>query len=184
MKLRKLEDKDAPYMKEWMKDKKVNCFFRFDPDSVTSDSVRAFIKNSQNTNNSYHFAIADEEDTYLGTVSLKNIDMDAKSGEYAIALRACAQGKGAGRFATYEILKFAFEKLGLNRVYLNVLSDNEKAIKFYQKIGFICEGEFYQHVYIKGELKSLKWFRMMKDEYENLIKCPGEYIYDETSRQD
>ncbi len=166
MTLRKLEEKDAPYMEEWMKDEKINRYFRFDPDKVTFISVLEFIKNNQNNRNSYNFAITDDEDTYLGTVSLKNLDINAKNGEYAIALRSSAQRTGAGRFATIEILKFAFEELGLERIYLNVLSENEHAIKFYQKIGFIYEGESYHHINLRGELKSLKWFRMMKEEYK------------------
>ena len=151
-----------------MKDEKVNCFFRFEADKITRQSVIDFITDNQNTGKSYHFAIADDNDMYLGTVSLKNIDLLSKNGEYAISLRSCAQGIGAGRFATFEILKFAFEHLKLERVYLNVLAENKHAIHFYKKFGFIYEGEFYHHISIKGELKSLKWFRMMKFEYEKL----------------
>lgn len=169
MKLRNLNENDAPFMEEWMKDEKVNCFFRFDPDKVTSQSVLEFICKNQNNGDSYHFAVADDKDMYLGTVSLKNIDPIAKNGEYAISLRSCAQGIGVGRFATLEILKFAFEKLGLERVYLNVLAENEHAIQFYQKTGFVYEGEFYHHISVRGELKSLKWFRIMKCEYEELL---------------
>lgn len=165
MVLRKLLNKDAPFMFEWMKDEKINCFFRFDPEQVTMGSVLDFIKNSENMVNSYHFAVADDEDNYLGTVSLKNVDTISKNGEYAIAIRTCAQSIGVGKFATVQILSFAFKELNLERVYLNVLSDNEHAVLFYTKFGFTYEGEFYHHVNLKGELKSLKWFRMMKDEY-------------------
>lgn len=170
MKLRKLKEKDAPLMEEWMKDKKVNRFFRFDPAMITSQSVLEFIGKNQNTENSYHFAVVDEEDVYLGTVSLKNIDLVSRNGEYAISIRSSAQGLGAGLFATHEILKFAFNQLGLERIYLNVFSDNIHAIQFYQKMGFVLEGEFIDHLRVRGELKSLKWFRMMKSEYENLLK--------------
>ena len=169
MKIRKLQDKDAPYMMEWMKDENVNRFFRFDPEQVTMESVLEFIKNSVNMVDSYHFAIVDDFNEYLGTVSLKNVDAISKNGEYAISLRTCAQGKGAGKFATDQILSFAFNELNLERVYLNVLSDNENAVLFYKKIGFIYEGEFLRHINLRGELKSLMWFRMMKSEYGNLL---------------
>jgi diamine N-acetyltransferase len=166
MKLRKLAEKDAPFMLEWMKDENVKCYFRFNSDNITYESTLQYIEQSHQAINSYHFAIVDDSDEYLGTVSLKDVDIHAQCGEYAIALRTKAQGKGAGRYATEEILKFAFEQLGLNRVYLNVLSDNIHAINFYKKIGFIYEGEFYQHIKLRDELKSLMWFRMMRCEYE------------------
>lgn len=167
MRLRQLKEKDAPYMLEWMKDSKVNCFFRFNADDISLNSTINFINNCKNDKNSFHFAIVDDRDEYLGTVSIKNIDMIALNGEYAIALRYKSQGLGVGRFATNEILKFAFTKLKLERVYLNVLSDNEHAISFYEKSGFIYEGEFYKHIKIRNELKNLKWYRMMRSEYDN-----------------
>lgn len=166
MKLRKLVEKDAQFMLEWMKDEKVNCYFRFKPQDITIESTKEFIRQSKNNKLSYNYAIADDDDEYLGTVTLKNIDKISKNGEYAIALRTKAQGQGAGRYATEEILKIAFNELKLERVYLNVLSVNEHAIKFYEKIGFVYEGEFLEHVMINDNLRSLRWYRMMRCEYE------------------
>jgi len=162
LKLRPLEKKDAARMLAWMKDERVNKYFQFDPEAVSADTVSEFIANSRSGGNSVHFAVADDDDTYLGTVSLKNINAAAKNAEYAIALCHDSQGRGAGKFATIEILKYAFTTLGLESVYLNVFSDNERAISLYQKCGFVFEGEFRKHIYKDGELKNLKWFRVMK----------------------
>lgn len=165
MKLRPLLEKDKIYMLEWMKDPKVNCFFRFNPEDITLESVTEFISDSHKNGNGYHFAIADADDIYQGTVSLKNIDSNANTAEYAIALRYSAQGKGIGTFATKEILEYAFNKLALNRVYLNVLADNVNAIRLYEKCGFIFEGEFKQHIKVQGKLKNLKWYGILKENY-------------------
>lgn len=167
MRLRPLEKKDAPAILEWMKDGEINQFFRFDPEKVTLESVQAFIKDSRGEEH-VHYAVADDADAYLGTVSIKNIDKEAMNGEYAISLRKEAHGTGAALFATRGILEIAFHDLGLERVYLNVLSENERANAFYRKFGFIYEGEFKKHLMIRGELKDLKWYRMLKEEYEKL----------------
>lgn len=167
MKLRTLDEKDALFMLEWLKDKSVSRWFRnIKADDITLDIVLDFIRNSQNDKQSYHFAITNENDEYLGTVSLKNIDIIAKNGEYAIALRRLNQRQGVGRFATEKVLQSAFEELKLEREYFNVLSDNKRAINFYEKFGFTYEGEFYKHVNVDNDLKSLKWYRMMRCEYE------------------
>lgn len=171
MRLRKLEEKDIPYMLEWMHDRSINCFFRFDAEAQTTESVRSFIqKANTNENNEVHFAIASDEDTYMGTVSLKNIDQEVHQAEYAISVRKAFHGKSTASFATQEILKYAFDILGLNRVYLNVLPENIRAYKFYEKFGFVFEGEFFEAICIKGKIMNLKWYRLLKREYEALME--------------
>ena len=83
-----------------------------------------------------HYAICDDEDAYQGTISLKDIDVENGTAEYAIVLRRQAQGKGYASFATREILRIAFEELGLHKVYLNVWKENAHAVGFYEHMGF------------------------------------------------
>lgn len=163
--LRSLEEKDNIYMLEWMKDPKINCFFRFNPENVTLETVTEFINNCLKDKKNHHFAVADDNNIYQGTISLKNIDMYSKTAEYAIALRYNSQGKGIGTFATEKILEYAFRELNLNRVYLNVLADNVNAIKLYKKCGFVFEGEFKEHLKINDELKDLRWYGILKESY-------------------
>ena len=172
--LRQLHEKDAPFMLEWMKDKEVARNFRFEAGNATMQSVCGFIEASQNMETNANFAITEaNSDEYLGTVSLKNIDKQAKSAEYAIVLRKKAQGKQCGAAATAKILEYAYYTLELERVYLNVLSTNEKAIRFYEAFGFVYEGEFVNHVFVHGAMHSLKWFRLMKAEYESACSVLG-----------
>lgn len=169
MKLRKLELKDAVGMLEWMRDPEIQKCFRFNTENKSLGDVSEFIQTAETNpidGKSIHLAIVDENDEYLGTISLKEIDAISKSAEYAISLRKCAQGKGVGSAATREILRMAFEEFGLERIYLNVLADNEVAIQLYEKIGFIYEGKFRNHLFLRGEYKTLKWYSMLKDEYK------------------
>jgi ribosomal protein S18 acetylase RimI-like enzyme len=50
------------------------------------------------------------------------------------------QGKGLGKFLINEAIKFAQEK-GKRKVWLGVWENNEKAIAFYKKSGFVLTGE-------------------------------------------
>jgi len=166
--LRLLKEKDVDGMLEWMCDDSINCFFQFDSSMLTEQSAREFVKCSielAREKKSFHYAIVDENDEYLGTISIKNINWQSKAGEYAIGLRKKAAGKGIAYKATCEILEYAFVNLGLNRVFLNVLADNSKAIRLYEKSGFIFEGIFKEHICIRGERKSLKWYAIMKKEW-------------------
>ncbi|NQX47274.1 GNAT family N-acetyltransferase [Paenibacillus tritici] len=167
MKIRSLQSKDAAFILEWMRDPSVNIFFRMNPNTANINSIHSFIEKSNKDKVNKHLAIVDESDEYLGTVSLKNIDVEAGTGEYAIVLRSSSQGIGAGRFGTESILSIGFKELKLNRIYLNVLSENHNAIGFYDRIGFVFEGEFINHIKVNGNLKNLKWYRMMRCEYDN-----------------
>lgn len=172
--LRLLKEKDVEGMLEWMCDESINCFFQFDASMLTEHSAREFVKCSidlAREKKSFHFAIVDENDEYLGTISIKNIDWQAKAGEYAIGLRKKAVGKGIAYKATGEILEYAFLNLELNRIFLNVLADNNRAIRLYEKSGFSYEGMFKEHICIREERKSLKWYAIMRDEW--LEMCYG-----------
>lgn len=168
MRLRKLQEKDASRILAWMKDPTVNQYFRFDPQQVNEKGVRAFISSAQNDETHLHLACVDEEDHYLGTVSLKNINKTVGLAEYAISFSRQAQGTGAARFATIAILKKAFHELGLAQVFLNVLDDNKRAVHFYQKVGFVEDHRGEDFLLLRGKVKTLHWFTMTKERYEAL----------------
>lgn len=157
--IRRLEKKDVEGMLGWMCDSEVNCFFQFDFASMTRERALEFVENSF-TDETQHFAIVDDGDHYLGTISLKNISKRDRNAEYAIVTRKEAWGGGAAREATKEIIRYAFEELGLHRVYLNVLEENVRANQFYVKCGFVLEGTFKDHLYLQGEYKNLNWYAM------------------------
>lgn len=166
--LRKLEEKDAEGMMEWMQDAEIRKNFRFCIENVTREDALKFIREAETEaveGKSIHYAIADEHDEYLGTISLKDVDLLAKKAEYAISIRKKAQGMGVGTQATELVLERAFNHLGLERIYLYVFSENKRAIHLYEKCGFIYEGEFRKHLFLRGEYKSLKWYGMLKEDY-------------------
>lgn len=166
MKLRKPLEKDAQRMLGWMKNPKTAEIFATDFSSFTLDKVRNFIKTANDDEANLNLVCVDDNDEYLGTVSLKNIDKKAKNAEYAISFCSEAQGTGASAFATREILKYAFETLGLERVYLNVIPQNERANSFYKKMGFVFEGEFRNHILINGKLSNLCWYSILREEFK------------------
>lgn len=134
MKLRNLELKDAPLMLEWMHDKSVVEDLRTNFLTKTIEDCENFIKNSWNDKNNWNVAITDEEDTYMGTISLKNIKEN--SAEFGITIRACAMGKGYSIWAMKEILNIGFQEKNLKKIYWCVSPDNKRAVRFYDKNEF------------------------------------------------
>ena len=156
IRLRPLEEKDAARMLEWLRDEDVTRYLRIKRLNQTIDDALRFIENAKNESIDLHRAIADESDLYLGTVSLKNINHKKREAEYAIAMHPSAIGTGAAAAATRMIINHAVEELNLARVYLNVLRVNQRAVKFYEKLGFR-----YTHSGIaifEGEDSELMWY--------------------------
>lgn len=166
IKLRKLESKDIPFMLEWMHDEESKIIFQNDFASIDETKAKNFVLNSFDDENQ-HFAIVDDNDEYLGTISLKHIDQKNGNAEYAISTRKKIRGTGGNFQATQLILKYAFEELDLNKVYLNVLSSNIRAIKFYKKNGFVYEGTFKKHLLVNNMYQNLEWYGILKEEFKN-----------------
>lgn len=133
MKLRKLIKKDAPLMLEWMQDVSVVHDLNTDFASRTLADCEQFIQDSQTAEPHLHLAIVNQEDEYMGTVSLKHISPEYKTAEFAITIRSCAMGKGYSQFGMHKILELGWEKLHLKEIYWCVSRHNQRAIRFYNK---------------------------------------------------
>ncbi len=136
MKLRRLELKDAPFMLEWMQDPDVTGKLRDDFQSKTMENCETFIMESWNQEENLHLGITDENDRYMGTVSLKKIRPQRSCAEFAIAVRRSAMGKGYACYGMAEILRTGWEEKHLSMIYWNVRKDNVRAVRFYDKQGY------------------------------------------------
>ncbi len=136
MNLRELDLKDAPLMLEWMHDDSVAHFMGADFSKKTLKDCENFILSSKNDKKNVHRAIVGDDDTYMGTVSLKNINSEKKEAEFAITIRKQAMGKGYSKFGMDKIIQIGFEELGLEIIYWYVNKNNTRAIQFYDKNGY------------------------------------------------
>lgn len=133
MELRKLDKKDAELMLEWMHDEDVVHHLSTNFAAKTIDDCNNFIKSAQSFETDINLAIVDENDEYMGTVSLKHIDRVEKTAEFAVTIRKCAMGKGYSAYGMQEILKRAIIEYGLKEIYWCVSKKNERAVRFYDK---------------------------------------------------
>ncbi|MCC8036067.1 MAG: GNAT family N-acetyltransferase, partial [Rikenellaceae bacterium] len=87
----------------------------------------------------------------IGHVGLYEIDHRVRKAGFGILIGddRC-RGKGYGRLCLQYILKLGFEKLGLNRIELEVLEGNEVAFNLYRKSGFKVEGVHRQSQFKNG----------------------------------
>lgn len=87
------------------------------------------------------FVIITYDGRLVGTVGLRNLDFRRGEGTLGIIIRADEVNHGYGTDAIESILSYAFEQLGLRRVILDVASNNPRARRCYEKVGFVPIGQ-------------------------------------------
>ncbi len=162
MKLRRLNSNDAQRMYDWMHDTSVVEKMQTDFRSKTMEDCNAFIANSY-TQQNRHMAIVDDNDIYMGTVSLKHIT--DQTAEFAITICKDAMGKGYSSWAMKEIIRIAFEQYNINTIYWCVAPDNIRALKFYDKNGYkrVTMGKIeYVDGYTQEQRRQYIWYKITK----------------------
>jgi RimJ/RimL family protein N-acetyltransferase len=88
----------------------------------------------------------------IGTCAFSQLDGDNGSALYHITIgEKDAWGRGYGTEATRLMLDHAFGALGLHRIALFVFEFNERAIRAYQRCGFVVEGRSRESIFRDGQ---------------------------------
>ncbi|MGG3889972.1 GNAT family N-acetyltransferase [Metabacillus fastidiosus] len=101
----------------------------------------------------------------IGQARLTVSDIDNRA-RYAVGIfDSSVWGKGLGTEITQLILHYAFKELNLHRVDLRVLEYNKRAIKCYEKCGFIKEGVEREGTLIEGKYETDVFMSILDREY-------------------
>jgi RimJ/RimL family protein N-acetyltransferase len=108
----------------------------------TREQVRMGLAKARDRHDRADWAIVGAQDgTVLGEVVLFGLDEDNESMVFRIALVGPSVfGRGFGTEATRLVRDFAFDRLGLHRLSLEVFDHNPRARRVYAKCGFVVEG--------------------------------------------
>lgn len=161
--IRPLEEKDADRMLEWMRDPDITQFLQIGGPDTSKEQVLDFIRTANEDHENLHMAIVNLDDEYQGTVSLKHIDREKKEAEYAISMHPSALGTGAAMEGTHLIINYAFNVLYLNRLYLYVQKENQRAIRFYEKCGL--KKTHTSSMTIRNRKKDTFWYEATKENF-------------------
>jgi len=85
------------------------------------------------------FVIENEESRPIGTCGLRGIERSTGTATLGIMIgEKQAWGRGYGTAAVKALLRHAFEELGLAKVRLSCHVDNTRALRCYEKSGFVA----------------------------------------------
>ncbi len=100
----------------------------------------------------WHFVVCRREDGRpVGVVGLDDLDLVNGSAPLGIFIGDAAdRGRGHGSDAIEALLRFAFDSLRLERVWLDVYAFNDGAIRVYERAGFVREGVLRHALWREG----------------------------------
>ena len=101
----------------------------------------------------------------VGSVWLHSIELTNRRARFAIEIFDSRYwNRGIGEFATRTVVKFAFEELKLHRLDLRVLTENARAIRCYERCGFLREGVQRDTLFLDGRWYSDLWMSILEAE--------------------
>jgi len=168
--LREITDNDTPLILKWRNSEFVrNNFVIREP--FTERSQKKWLSGVIAKGKAVQYIIL-SGNSPVGSVYIKDIDYAHRNGEFGIYIgEKDFTGKGLSFSATKEILKIAFEKLKLHRVYLRVFPDNIPAIKTYEKAGFVKEGILRGTVFVGGEFRDMLLMANVNNVKDNIPRA-------------
>jgi RimJ/RimL family protein N-acetyltransferase len=116
-------------------------------------------------------ALTDAGWQLIGNCGYHNLDWRARSAEVGIFIGAKhLWNQGYGTETMRLLLRHGFVTLNLNRIYLDVYATNPRAIRAYEKAGFVLEGRKRQGMYKDGSYIDVLLMSVLRQEWEQAGK--------------
>ena len=97
-----------------------------------------------------------EDDTPIGCTYLRDYDKESRKAEYGFFIGVEEEkGKGIGKDMLTTTMKFAFEELGLHKLYARAFVNNMPSVKSFLSCGFEQEAYLRDEEYINGEYRDI-----------------------------
>lgn len=158
------EDVDGPYP-GWFEDQEV-CRYNSHGKFFKSRAYFRDYVNDLNREDRLVWAICHTVDGHIGNISLQDISMINRTGEFAIILGDQRHwGKGAAVLAARQILAHGFNKLNLDRIYCGTAATNEGMKRLAEKMGMKLEGTRRLHLFLDGERVDMVEYGVLRDEF-------------------
>lgn len=102
----------------------------------------------------------------IGNCGVFGVDPVNRLGELGIMLGEKDEwNKGYGTEAMLLLVRHCFDTLNLNRAYLHVYAENQRAKRSYEKAGFVEEGRLRESVYKHGKYDDVIVMSVLRSEW-------------------
>ena len=169
VRLTAIRPEDAAIAAHWYED---SAFLReFDASAAFPRSLvrlRDFLSEYDKSETGYRFGIRlHHSDDLIGVIELDDILWPSRVAWLAIGIGDAAhRGQGYGSEALGVMLRFAFHELNLHRIQLTVFSYNLRAIRLYERLGFVREGVLREYLHRDGQRFDIYLYALLAREWE------------------
>lgn len=112
------------------------------------------------------FAIVTKGGRHIGNTNFFNASPEDRSAELGIMIGDKAHwSQGYGTDAMLTLLGFGFGEMNLHRISLNVFAQNARALRCYEKCGFVLEARKRRDFYRNGAYEDLLLMSILRDEW-------------------
>ncbi len=174
MRLRPVEERDLPDFVRWLNDRELTRWLERLEKPPTLEEEYEWWHDKRSDPDNILWAIDSPQGDLVGSVELR-LTLRAERAEMGIAIHDKTQwGKGLGTDAVRLVVDYAFEELNLNRVQLTTDEENVRAIRCYEKAGFVREGLLRQHRLAGGAFGNTVIMGILRDEWTPLDRAPDD----------
>lgn len=163
--LRTDEEAILKYTK-WMNDESINQYVSRSGGVATLVNEKDWANSVASSDTNLTFNIVEKEsDNLIGNCDIRVVP-NSRNAILGICIgESEGRNKGYGTEAISLMLNFCFNELNMHRVKLTVLADNTRAVKCYEKCGFVTCGHEHEVAYINGEYKDVLSMEILKKKF-------------------
>ena len=165
--LRGVERADLEQVRRWWDNAEATRYMETGSRPATETALEAFYKLATDASNAVVFVIVDKATQKpVGTSGLYEIFWPGRRAEFRILIgEPSVFDKGYGTEATRLTVEYAFIRLNMEVVHLGVNSDNVRAVRAYEKAGFVREGVRRKFVYARGNYHDATVMSILREDY-------------------
>ncbi|MGG1246307.1 UDP-4-amino-4,6-dideoxy-N-acetyl-beta-L-altrosamine N-acetyltransferase [Bacillus spizizenii] len=161
--LRTLKEKDLDTVLRWRNDERIRQSM-YNDQIITEKQHQQWFKNVNSSKTEHYFIFTvDHKDT--GFVSFKDVDHKNNHCYWGFYIGEAQSQKGSGSVMGFLALEWAFQQLEVEKVYGEVLSNNEKSLSYHQSLGFSKEGLFRNHIARNNGYLDVIRYGLLKEEW-------------------
>lgn len=101
---------------------------------------------------------------FVGTCGMEAASEHSRA-ELGYVLAREHWGKGLMPEAVRRVIRFCFERMGLNRVEARCIAENIASARVMEKAGMSCEGTLSKREYIKVAYRDMKMYSILRSDY-------------------
>ena len=145
----------------------VKKFAFFSSGRLSPKKEREYLGRMIESSNDAIFAICSGEGEFYGTCGIHDIDWNNDTARLGyILFNPESHGRGIAQEAVALLLGWAFNALGMNKIYLNAFTTNTAGLSTDLAIGFQFEGRLRDFYKIRGKYVDVYHMSILKKEWE------------------